>query len=350
MRLTPLRLVLSSSLALGAVGAQALMFNFNSSGNAQVDAGFAQAGQMWANEFIDPITINIEIGFRNFGNPNIIGQAGSSTIDVGYGAFRTALIGDAIYPENGTDPQVIASLPNTTGISWRRNNVATGATVVDNDGSRNNNFLSVNTANAKALGLLGANAAGDDAFIEFNSGFNFDFDPSNGIDNDKVDFVGVAFHEIGHALGFVSGVDDYDFFRAVDPSSSRENSLNSSAVFSPLDLLRFTGAESVRDGRYNANSYFSLNSGVTNNARFSTGANNGDGRQASHWKDDDLTNGNYLGAMDPTLDFGFRVQFSVNDGRALDAIGYDVVPEPATMLALAAGVAALGARRRRRAR
>lgn len=331
---------------MGAVGAHALSFNITSTGNAQADAGFQQAAALWSAQYNDPITINITAGYQNLGNGGIIGSAGSTKVVIGYQAFRTALVADfALNPNNGTDPQVIASLPNTSGVAWRRNSLVDGSTVVDNDGSSNNNFLAVNTANAKALGLFTGNAAASDATINFNSQFAFDFDRSNGINGGQVDFIGVAFHEIGHALGFVSGVDSYD---TAGFSTTNENNFNNNfAIFSPLDLLRYSSADGVRDVRFNQSSYLSIDGGVTNRGNFSTGNNRGDGRQASHWKDNDLT-GTYLGAMDPTLANGQLVAFSVNDGRALDAIGYDVVPEPGTLLALGAGFAALAARRRRR--
>ncbi|MCP4407550.1 MAG: hypothetical protein GY807_07275 [Gammaproteobacteria bacterium] len=53
-------------------------------------------------------------------------------------------------------------------------------------------------------------------------------------------------------------------------------------------------------------------------------ADNGDGQQASHWKDDDQT-GVYVGVMDPTIGKGFRVTVSQNDRLALDAMGYTLV-------------------------
>lgn len=49
-----------------------------------------------------------------------------------------------------------------------------------------------------------------DGSITFNSKRTFDFDPSNGITAGQFDFVGTATHEIGHVLGFISGVDILD--------------------------------------------------------------------------------------------------------------------------------------------
>ena len=69
---------------------------------------------------------------------------------------------------------------------------------------------------------------------------------------------------------------------------------------------------------------------------FSTGLTQGDGRQASHWKDDVLT-GTLLGIMDPTLSYGTTEGISAADLRALDLIGWDPVPE-AGDLAIPAGM------------
>ena len=51
----------------------------------------------------------------------------------------------------------------------------------------------------------------------------------------------------------------------------------------------------------------------------------GDGRQASHWKDDALV-GPRVGIMDPTLPRGRRYSVTLNDLTALDWFGYQVRP------------------------
>jgi hypothetical protein len=49
----------------------------------------------------------------------------------------------------------------------------------------------------------------------------------------------------------------------------------------------------------------------------------GDGRQASHWKDDDLS-GFYIGIMDPTQPTGTLGRITDSDLMALDAMGYTI--------------------------
>jgi MYXO-CTERM domain-containing protein len=73
----------------------------------------------------------------------------------------------------------------------------------------------------------------------------------------------------------------------------------------------------------------------------------GDGDQASHWKD-----GLSIGLMDPTLNFAELSLITAADVRALDLIGWDVVPEPSTYAAGAFALLAVGGgwlRARRRA-
>jgi hypothetical protein len=103
---------------------------------------------------------------------------------------------------------------------------------------------------------------------------------------------------------------------------------------STLDLFRYS-ADSVAQGAGvidwtadNRSKYFSIDGGATSIAAFATGVNFGDGRQASHWKDN-----LGLGIMDPTAARGELLAISANDIQALDVIGWNLaVPEPGTFL------------------
>ena len=86
----------------------------------------------------------------------------------------------------------------------------------------------------------------------------------------------------------------------------------------------------------NADKYLSLDRGATNLGLFSNGVNRGDGRQASHWKDD-----LGLGIMDPTAAPGEQLVLTNRDLIAFDVIGYRLVPEPGSVALMGIGVVAL---------
>lgn len=300
-------------------------------------AGFQAAANYWQSKLTDNVTVNIDVGFSALG-PGILGSAGSSSAAYTSAAVRTALINDA---STANDVLAIGNLPSLSGsggLSFLTQvNSEGGSTAVslDNDDSSNNRFLGINTANAKALGLMGVNAAAD-ASITFSSLFSWDFDQSNGVGAGLQDFVGVAIHEIGHALGFVSGVDTVDGF------IGNTTNLDNFAIFSTLDMFRYSSAGTLNLAAGDA-AYFSLDGGTTNLGNFSTGTTSGDGRQASHWKDN-----LGLGIMDPTANPAGQTNTpSALDLVAFDVIGWNLVPEPSAVLLGAFGFLCALSRRRR---
>ena len=207
-----------------------------------------------------------------------------------------------------------------------------------NDGFNNRLFR------ARFTGLEAVSGHNEDATITFSTNFSFDFDNSDGVSFYEMDFETVAAHEIGHALGFISALDDVDGTTAAQYPS---------VVLSVLDLFRFptaarptTSAEFTtftRDLTPGANVSFSDSAQTF---LMSTGVAGGDGRQGSHWKDT-LTIEDFLGLMEPTLDYGTAYGPSEADFRALDVIGWEVVPEPGSAVLALIGGLTLCVRRRR---
>lgn len=282
--------------------------------------GFTAAANRWSAVFADDITVNVQIGFSSLGQ-FVIGQAGSDFREFSYTDTTAALNNRRVSADDYSAYAALqpgASFNRLINRTSNNPNGANSSTPYVSSMDR----VGMTTANAKALGLLGSTTTLD-ALIRFNSDLGFDFDPGNGITVGQFDFVGAATHELGHALGFVSGVDDVDQVGGVLPDSAFSSNLP--------DLFRFSAASLAAGPGYtdytadNRAKFFSVDGGNTSIALFANGVINGDGNQASHWKD-------FLGIgiMDPTAFPGETLLVSGTDLRAFDVMGYTLVPEPGT--------------------
>lgn len=339
------KLLITLGLSLIATPTFALNIILNDVGGAapgtQAGDAFEVASQFWESHFSDNIQVNIDVGFSSLGS-GILGQARSFNQTASYSDVRQALINDLT---TDTDQTVVDHLPISSSLSFLANQ-PNGTLYLDNNNTRNNNTLDVNRANLKALGLIG-NSSIPDAEVTFSTNFSFDFNPDDGVSSSLFDFVGIAIHEIGHVLGFVSGVDFVDYYSGSAPGSGNLSSFENRDIFSVLDIFRFSDRSlaegaSVRDLAIGtAGQYFSIDDGITEIALFSTGRYNGDGKQASHWK-----NISGIGAMKPSISRGAVTSFTEADFMAFDAIGFDrvisneatPVPVPASLLLILVGL------------
>ena len=324
---------------VGAAGGMDIIFNVDPSVTPDALAGFESAATYWESQFSDPIDVYFDISLADLG-PGVLGGASSNSA-----VFTTSSIFGALGADSSTaaDATAVANLPTLTGAGgfnfFTQEDTEGGSLAVslDDDDSANNLFLDVNRANAKALGWVPGvgDETSPDADITFSSTFAWDFDRSDGISG-GFDFIGVAIHEIGHALGFVSGVDIVDLavdgIEGADPPFDAPFDIDGFAIYSVLDLFRYS-AEGELNLAVGGDPYFSIDGGTTDLGTLSTGTANGDGRQASHWEDN-LD----LGIMDPTFAPGEFGDVTALDLLAFDVIGYDLVPEPSVALLALGGL------------
>jgi hypothetical protein len=329
-----------------ASSAQAMVINFAHAADMDVRAlaGFQAAANRWTSVLHDDVSVNLNIGFSALG-AGILGSTGSTRGLISYDGYRDALAADAW---GQTDTTAVSHLSQASclnvmmnGTNVNPNGIGSGTPFLDNNCNANNSTIRLTWANARALGLTDAHDSTVDGSVSFSSAFTWDFDPTDGVGSTAFDFIGVATHEIGHALGFVSGVDTLDLNRSGNIPDW------AFTYIAPADLFRCS-AESKAAGAdldFSADKrtkFFSLDNCDTTLADFSTGRTFGDGQQASHWKDN-----MHFGILDPTAARGEIMTITDLDLQLYDAIGWNTVPEPGTIALFMLGLAGLVGMRRR---
>ena len=334
-------LVTCSTVILSNTTAKALNFNFTYAEDTTLEQrlGFEMAGKIWSSYLTDDIDVEIHVEMTDLLPKNVIGGA-LPGIDANQ-QFRH------MYDQLDSDRTSVDDTLAFTTMATDNGKQFRG--VADNYQINNNQHINLTRANSKALGLIDSSSHDLDGYILMSNltaesvDWNYDFQNYNVPDN-TLDYLSVALHEIGHVIGFVSGVDDPNWlsslFKAQESQSTageigRKNPESNGSYdqlgveqnyVTMLDMFRFSEestsfTENYVDLSVGGQKYFSIDGGDTDLGKFSTGKK-GDGYQASHWKEQD----NPLGIMDPTLGLGEQGNISELDLRAFDVIGYDRQP------------------------
>lgn len=332
---------------------------------ALISAAMTAAGAKWSGSLSDPITVKITVDLDAGLPSSVFAAAVGVKLPTSFLSVKGALSGDVL---SATDVSAVSSLqsaPKIEALTQDTSTVVVPSPEIRLGGSTPgiwNSTLAVTRPNLKALGLLSgtAGAAGADGLLKINpakiAALVFDYTRGDGITGGKFDFTGIAIHELGHLMGFFSGVDEVDY--AGDGAPGNPATLSGTAIFSVLDLYRYSAHSliaptppstgKVNDWRFGPapadflpKPYFSVDAGATDIADFATGAYHGDGDQASHFSS------GVPAIMDPGFGPGIEVNPTGIDVTAMDAIGWNLVPEPGTALLLLGALAFAAARRRR---
>lgn len=233
----------------------------------------------------NPITVTIRVGWgENDGSPIPAGElaSGGPTNGSGmsYGTLKAELARVATTP---ADQSVVANLPAA-------------------DPTGGGNFF-VASALEKAWGALPAASPGIDGSIGFSGSYRFTFDPNARAQPGLYDFIGIAEHEITHALGRFAGLQ------------------YSPGWYSPMDLVRYAAPGALALARGEA-SYFSIDGGRTALLPFDPSPTGDPGDWASS------VPGDPFGYSLP----GQAEPMSATDITMMDVLGYNVAgtPPPAT--------------------
>lgn len=286
----------------------------------QAKAVFLHAADIWKSKIqtMGPaitIIIDVDFGPTRFGQTwpaDVLGSTNSQQLNntQGYADIRNGLVSRA---SSAQEAALYASLP-----------ASNAATDIGNAPA-----ATVPSALLRALGRIAPVADppsepagfGSPPSMGFNSNFQYDFDPSDGIGPTLIDFEAVAVHEIGHALGFSSRVGAKEINPNINPLD-----------VSVLDLFRFrpgttlgTFGTAQRILSSGGNQVFFADSPDLPLSTGRSDGSGGDGSQAAHWKDSIFTC-IPIGIMDPAIARGERSVITNNDLTAYDALGYQLKP------------------------
>jgi hypothetical protein len=312
-------------------------FSYAPGTTLQQMVGFETAGRIWSAYLTDAITINLHVGVSSSMPTGVIGGALPGVqAKQQYSTWRSRLAGD------------ITSADDQSAFQNQQNDTDKFTALINDYKVDNNYTLNMTRANAKALGMLSASENALDGYIVFSDlsgsglSWNYDYTRQTPAPANSLDFLSTAIHEIGHVLGFVSGLDKPGWLtQSTQYDASHQSDFYNTLIgklgdATSLDMFRFSAQSVQRAGASDTwidmsignNPYFSVDGGETSLGSFAKGKNislGGDGMQASHWKN------NTAAMMAPTLAAGTHSFVSTLDLRAMDVIGWNLASNATTL-------------------
>jgi hypothetical protein len=284
---------------LSPVSAQAVQFNFTYAPGTTLEqrTGVELAGGIWSKYLTDNVTVNLHFEMTSLGGE--LGGATPAIHKVNYDKLREGLRSDAA----AGGYQLF--LPNSSVKQDAYNVQLKNGTI-----EREKNYEVLQTlANNKSLGNdTSPDASKLDGYIQLNKSTSWDYGYATGsVNSSKYDFTSVALHEIGHTLGFISGIDV----------------TNSYSLPTALDMFRYSktsaASKAVHFRSDSEAAYFSTDGGKTA-AGYFAGSSADVGVQAAHWAD----GSSQSCMMDHDLAKGAIQRFCQLDLKAMDYIGWQV--------------------------
>src|SRR5579863_1324592 len=251
---------------------------------SEFEAAVTDAANVLDGLLTDPITANILVGWGEDDNGTYSVTGGEAVggplggVDLTYAQLKADLA--AAYGRSGStaDATALANLPSDP---------FGGAEIY------------VSSAQEKAWGLLPSTGTEVDGAIGFNPSFTFAYDPANRAVPGEVDLIGVAEHELTHALGRTASY----------PTGSVEVGGESYTV---MDLFRYSAAGQLAS--YGGQpAYFSIDGGVSGqNYPYDTVSDIAD------WAE--TISGDSFGYGD----YGQVLQISPTDLTEMNVLGFDI--------------------------
>ena len=211
LRVKTKRLCWSAAIAFATLigrspAVQAANFNFTYAPGTSLQQmlGFEMAGLLWSDNLADNATLNIFVEMTNQLPENVIGGALPGVApQQTYSGFYNSLSADITSTDDQLAFNGLTNVQGSQGVRVRVNNYEI----------EQNAFINVTRANAKALGMIpGGESHLLDGYILMNDltnesvAWNYNLQDS-AVPTGTLDYLSVALHEIGHTLGFISGVD-----------------------------------------------------------------------------------------------------------------------------------------------